>query len=75
VNRGDRTREWALLGAQLQLVQLDRERAEILAAFPELRSQRRGRIRGPLTAAARRRLSAGMRRYWAARKAKGRAKG
>jgi len=69
----DRTRGWARLGAGARLVEIDRERAEILKEFPELRSGAgRSLTSGPrrkLTAAARRKLSAGMRKYWARRKA------
>jgi hypothetical protein len=70
----DLTTQWARLGAQHQLQQLDAERREILAAFPHLRGAALGRTksrrRGPLSAAARKKMSAGMRRYWAKRKAR-----
>ncbi len=71
----DRTREWARLGAKGRLLEIDQERAAILKEFPELaRGASRagsgaGRSRPKLTAAARRKLSAGMRKYWAKRKA------
>jgi hypothetical protein len=71
--------EWARIGAQARLQQIDRETAEIYAAFPELRGARR---RGPastsaqparklrtMSAAARRRITKGMRVYWAKRRA------
>ncbi len=70
-------REWARLGAAARLAAIDRERAEILAAFPDLRhglgrSQAAAVLpvapRRRLSAAGRRALSEGMRKYWAARK-------
>ena len=69
-------RQWARLGAEARLQAIERERAEILAAFPDLRSGARaakagapGKRRRTMSAAARRRMSAGMRRYWAKRRA------
>jgi hypothetical protein len=72
--RNDRTREWARLGANTRLQEIENERAAILKEFPELRH---GRLasgggstgRRKLSAAARRKLSAGMRKYWARRRA------
>lgn len=67
-----RTRQWARLGAQARLVEIERERAEILAQFPELRASEQARVAPPrrrLSAAARKKLSDGMRRYWAKQKA------
>jgi hypothetical protein len=68
--------QWARLGAEARLREIDEERATILAAFPELgrtgRSARQGsggRKRRTMSAAARRRMSAGMRKYWAKRRA------
>ena len=62
----DRTREWALIGAKARLVEIDQERAAIMQQFPELRTgSKSGR---KLTPAARRKLSQGMRKYWAKRK-------
>jgi hypothetical protein len=69
------------LGAQARLQQLDEERRAIFAAFPELRrgapaapaaagaAAGAGQPRRRLSPAARRRMSAGMKRYWAKRKA------
>ena len=81
--RLDRTREWARIGAGARLLEIENERNAILKEFPELRrgagrsqtgaGSRRGRRK--LTAAARRKLSAGMRKYWAKRKAQGASKG
>ena len=73
--RMDRTLEWARIGAGTRLLELEAERSAILKQFPELR---RGpgrqiaaprRTRAKLSPAARRKLSAGMRKYWARRKA------
>lgn len=71
-----RTREWARLGASARLIEIEQERDAILRAFPELRaagrmsgSPRTPRPRRKLSAAAKRKLSAGMRKYWARRKA------
>lgn len=68
--------QWARIGAEARLRELEEERASILAAFPELRragqaGARRaaGRTRRTMSAAARKRMSAGMRKYWARRKA------
>jgi hypothetical protein len=69
------------MGAHARLQQLDDERRAIFAAFPELRrgaalqapaaaaSPGEARPRRRLSAAARKRMSAGMKRYWAKRKA------
>jgi hypothetical protein len=75
-------RELARLGAIARLDQLEQERAAILKAFPGLdRSRARGTTptsrprRGgsqpgrKLSTAAKRRMSAGMRKWWAARRA------
>ena len=68
--------QWARLGAEARLKAIEQERAEILSAFPDLRSGTRpakagapGKRRRTMSAAARRRMSAGMRRYWAKRRA------
>lgn len=69
-------REYARLGALARLQQLDRERAAILAAFPQLRRKSAltalgaGALvaRRKVSAAARRAMSEGMRRFWARRK-------
>lgn len=68
--------EFARLGAIARLQQIDRERAEILASFPELK--KKGALtalavgapapRRKVSAAARRAMSEGMRRFWARRK-------
>ena len=77
----DRTREWARIGASARLLEIESERAAILKEFPSLRSAR-GRVpasngfaRRRLSAAARKKLSAGMRKYWARRKAQAGSKG
>jgi hypothetical protein len=72
-------REWARKGAMTRLQEIDREKQAIFSSFPELRrsSGRSGasagepRKRRKMSAAARRRMAAGMRRYWAKRKAEG----
>jgi len=68
---GTEQHEWALLGARTRLEQIEAEKSKILAAFPELSksasSPRNGRKLSP---AAKLALSAGMRKYWARRKAK-----
>lgn len=77
----DRTREWARIGASARLQDIEGERAAILKEFPELRGAK-GRVslsagfpRRKLSAAARKKLSAGMRKYWARRKAQAASKG
>ena len=69
-----RSSEWARLGAKARLLEIDQERAEILREYPELGRSNSGaavsrRSRPKLTPAAKRKLSAGMRKYWARRKA------
>ncbi len=75
----DRTRQWAKLGAATRLREIDVERSAILKEFPELRWAKNGTTFGSarrkLTADARKKLSAGMRKYWARRKAAAAAKG
>ena len=75
----ERTQQWARLGAATRLRELDAERATILKEFPELKWARAGAsfggVRRKLTADARKKLSAGMRKYWARRKAAAAAKG
>jgi hypothetical protein len=78
----DRQRHWAKLGAKVQLSELRQQIAEILRAYPDLRhaesspAGRPGsRRRRHISAEARARMSEGMRKYWAKRKAqKGKAK-
>lgn len=79
-------REYARVGAAARLAALDHERAAILRAFPGLKpvaslneddgrvrvTRRRGRRR--MSAAARKAVSARMKRYWAARRKETRAK-
>jgi hypothetical protein len=65
----DNQREWARLGAQARLSTIDQERTAILKAFPELRSGRLGSPKRRFSAEARKRMSAGMRKFWARRKA------
>jgi hypothetical protein len=70
----DRTREWARLGAQARLAEIERERAAILDEFPDLRSSIQDRSLPPrrrLSPAARKKLSDGMRRYWEKQRSKG----
>ena len=81
--KNDTHRDWARLGAMARLQQLDDERRAIFAAFPDLRRGAaavapaagvagpagRRRRRRRLSADARKRMSAGMKRYWAKRKA------
>jgi hypothetical protein len=70
----DMQREWARRGAQARLIEIEKERAEILKAFPEIRRgatspaglMRPKRVMSP---AARKAMSAGMRKFWAKRKA------
>jgi hypothetical protein len=65
--------KWARIGAAARLAEIDRERAEILKSFPELSKSSAlgpsGKPRRQFSAAARRRMSAGMRKFWARRKA------
>ena len=69
-------REFAKIGARARLEQLEQERRAILARYPDLLKTPDAR-RGPggsapgrkLSDAAKRRMSAGMRRWWAKRKA------
>jgi len=76
----DKQRQWARIGAAVRLEALERERAAILQAFPEMRRTRMlavrdlngsapGELPRRFSAAARRRMSAGMRKYWARRRA------
>jgi hypothetical protein len=75
----NRRQQWAKLGASIRLAEMRREEAEILRAFPDF-----GRLKAnsasphkkrKLSAKARRAMSAGMRKYWAKRKAATRAGG
>lgn len=73
----------ALAGAQLRLHQIDAERRALVEHFPELVSRRGVTApqkastpappprRKPMSAAARKAVSARMKRYWATRRAKG----
>jgi hypothetical protein len=66
--------QFARFGAQARLTQLDQERALILKMFPGLRSSSSAvqmglHPRRKLSAAARKAMSVGMRRFWARRKA------
>ena len=80
----DVQREWARIGAGARLAEIDRERTAILKAFPELRRggaavtgggefTDTGKPKRRFSAAARRRMSAGMRKFWARRRAEGKA--
>lgn len=72
-------REWARLGALARLQQIAEERATILAAFPDLRRKTSASLstfsdpaagkRRTISPKGRRAMSAGMRRYWAKRRA------
>ena len=73
-------REWARRGALARLEEIDTEKSAIFASFPDLRrgagKRASASVGGPrkrrkMSAAARRRMAAGMRRYWARRKAEG----
>ena len=78
----DRQRHWAKLGAKVQLSELRQQIAEILRTYPDLRHAERSpagrpgsRRRRHISPEARARMSEGMRKYWARRKAqKGKAK-
>jgi len=73
----DNLKHLATLGAAARLKQLDRERSTILQMFPGLLQSRLVRASGGLaltprrkpSAAARRAMSEGMRKFWARRKA------
>jgi hypothetical protein len=70
--------EWARRGASARLAEIDDERAAILRAFPGLRGIRTQspqpiRRRRRPSASARKRMSEGMRKYWARRKAQAKA--
>jgi hypothetical protein len=72
-------REWARLGALARLQQIEEERVAILAAFPDLRRKPPAapapspgiviRPRRTISPKGRRAMSAGMRKYWAKRRA------
>ncbi len=71
------TNDWARLGASVRLAQIETERTTILKAFPDLRRgapAAAAAVSGPrprrvMSAKARAAMSAGMKRYWAKRKA------
>jgi hypothetical protein len=72
----DRQRYWAKLGAKMQLSELREKIAEILRTYPNLRHAESSpagspgrRRRRHISAEARARMSEGMRKYWAKRKA------
>ena len=67
---------WARLGAITRLRQLNDEKAAILRAFPDLKrpgalkvAAEISKTRRTISAEGRKAMSAGMRRYWARRKA------
>jgi hypothetical protein len=71
--------EWVELGASTRLAELERERAEILKAFPHLRRGAPTDVMGVrpkrrFSAKARKAMQEGMRKYWAKRKAAEKAK-
>lgn len=74
----DTHREWARRGAYLRLLEIEWERAEILKAFPGIRRSAAAgaakllapvRPKRTISPAGRRAMAAGMRRYWATRRA------
>ena len=72
----DIERKWTRLGATARLAQIEHERNSILASFPELRRKSESRPfpegdyqRRTISPKGRKAMSAGMRRYWAKRKA------
>jgi hypothetical protein len=77
-DRAETHREWARLGALARLQQIEQERVAILTAFPDLRRKSSVlpmtsglvvRKRRTISAKGRRAMSAGMRKYWAKRRA------
>jgi len=80
---------WARLGATQRLRELDQERAAIFAEFPDLKRGKLAAAASAITAApvaaprfrkkrkfsaeAKKRMSEGMRKYWARRRAQGKA--
>lgn len=65
-------REWARLGASVRVLQLQAERAAILKLFPELAKAHGEDVtkkRRTMSPEARKRMSEGMKRYWARRRA------
>jgi hypothetical protein len=69
----DKHQQWAKLGAASRLKEIEQERRDILAAFPELKGESStrpdGSPRRTMSPEAKKRMSAGMRRFWAKRKA------
>ena len=72
--------DWARRGAEARLIEIDIERAAILRSFPDLRRGQRstalkpdvdalGRRRRTISAEGKKRMSEGMRKYWAKRRA------
>ena len=74
--------EWARRGATARLAEIESERTAILLSFPDLASSKRsvkadrtpavdmlGRRRRRILAAGKKRMSEGMRKYWAKRRA------
>jgi hypothetical protein len=62
--------QWALRGAEARLREINDEIQTIYAEFPELKGSRQGlEPKRTMSAEARTRMSAGMRKYWARRKA------
>jgi hypothetical protein len=67
---------WAKLGANARLAEINQERAAIFKAFPDLRKGAKsvevradGKPKRRFSEAAKARMSAGMRKYWAKRRA------
>ena len=67
----DHVKHWARIGAATRLAELNAERAAILRAYPDLTiaGERTARRKRTMSPEARKRMSAGMRRWWAKRKA------
>jgi hypothetical protein len=71
----DKLKKWVRLGAWTRLAQMDEERAAILKAFPDFRrgaptdTSSPARPKRRISAKARRAMKAGMKAYWARRKA------
>jgi len=74
--------QWALKGAVARLKEIDEEIRSIYEAFPELKGSAKNlrategslpKPRRTMSPEARKRMSAGMRKFWARRKAAGKA--
>jgi len=79
--RTETHREWARIGALARLEQIEQERVAILSAFPDLRRKATSAAAGivvkkrrTISTKGRKAMSAGMRKYWAKRRAQQKAK-